>query len=99
MTTVAVTLIGPTRWATLTTEHPASSYDQPVLVDGCTAYGPDDLVPIDGIKRYTARTLVADAHKRETAMPELGDGDRGWLRPTTSDAIGLVERFVGLAHG
>lgn len=95
ITTIEVTLIGPTRQVRLTVDHAASAYGQPVLVDGDEVYGPSDIVPVDGIARYTARELVADAVRRETAMPELGTGPHGWVRPSTSDAIALAELFIG----
>ncbi len=43
---------------TLTTDHPASSYGQPVYLYDNVAYGAGDLVFIGGGKYATARDLV-----------------------------------------
>jgi hypothetical protein len=64
---------------TLSTDHAASNYGQPVLVAGGVAYGPLDLVRIGG-RVVTACELV-----RSLAIP----------RPEDPDAARLVAQFCG----
>jgi len=71
------------RWE-LFTDHAASSYGQPVLVDLDTgdAYGPSDIVQPEPGRGYMRATLVV---QRLAQAAELDTAERA-----------LVARFVGL---
>ena len=96
---------------TLTTNHSASSYGQPVLVDETgRAFGPADIVVPESGKGFFAATTAADVvraaygnwadgHAEDAAM----DIDRaheclGTLDPMTADELAMVRRFVRLGE-
>ena len=54
--------------ATLTTEHSASSYGQPVLVIEGEAYGPGDVLPNGMVARQWVR--LAWSHRRRELRPD-----------------------------
>jgi hypothetical protein len=82
--------------SSITNEHSASSYGQPVLVIDGQAYGPGDLVPDDLGIPATARAMI-EALESSASRPGNGQFDRAVRRSgrMTDEQRAACNAFLG----